>query len=354
MHRPLPKVVIDAKDRRLVEGSGAQDPVEIPRRDEVISRRAFRDDLAPLAQPDCTSCSTTAPNEHGRDGQIVCRRSALEFWAQRLKSRRVVVVAVNMRSRHAQLVESRRIDSAVLLKAVTTLGPELVEVPPGLGHADNRHAEVAAFQHRLQRREDFSCRPDHPWHRRTLGHPHAERSLFSPHVFRFFQVSAALVTPSPSRTANRRAARSVCCEPYGRGASCFQGSHWPSQSGALWRITTRSFQLGFRDRTSSAPPCPGSRSGQGVDVDAGPASRGRGSGLSGLTTFRAIIAPHTILSLAAVSLVSPISPITVARSHRWDRRPVRRRPGRQTQCSILEVSDKRGGDHCFARLARPG
>ena len=43
----------------------------------------------------------------------------------------------------------------MLLEAVTGPCPELVEVPAGLGYADDWHFEVATFQHRLQRREDL-------------------------------------------------------------------------------------------------------------------------------------------------------------------------------------------------------
>ena len=96
------------------------------------------------------------PEQHGRDGEVVRRplRGA-ELLADGLKRRRVVVVAVDVAQQAAQLVERRRIEPAVLLEAVVRPGPELVEVPTGLGHADDRHVEVAAFHHRLQRREDF-------------------------------------------------------------------------------------------------------------------------------------------------------------------------------------------------------
>ena len=43
----------------------------------------------------------------------------------------------------------------MFLQAVLGAGLELVQVPARLGHADDRHVEVAAFHHRLQRREDF-------------------------------------------------------------------------------------------------------------------------------------------------------------------------------------------------------
>ena len=35
---------------------------------------------------------------------------------------------------------------------------QLLEVPAALGHADDRHIEVAALDHRLQRREDLLVR----------------------------------------------------------------------------------------------------------------------------------------------------------------------------------------------------
>ena len=43
----------------------------------------------------------------------------------------------------------------MLLQALAAPGPELIEGPAGLGHADHRHVEVAALDHRLQRREDL-------------------------------------------------------------------------------------------------------------------------------------------------------------------------------------------------------
>ena len=78
-----------------------------------------------------------------------------ERGADGLKRGRVIVVAVHIAQQAAQPVTRRRIDAPVVLEAVTGPGPELVEVPAGLGHADDRHVEMAAFRYRLQRREDF-------------------------------------------------------------------------------------------------------------------------------------------------------------------------------------------------------
>ena len=46
----------------------------------------------------------------------------------------------------------------MLFETVLRPGLELIEIPARLGHADDRHVEVAAFHHRLQRREDLLVR----------------------------------------------------------------------------------------------------------------------------------------------------------------------------------------------------
>src|SRR5262249_55993240 len=46
----------------------------------------------------------------------------------------------------------------VVLEAVLGPGLELLEVPARLGHADDRHVQVAALLHRLKRREDLLVR----------------------------------------------------------------------------------------------------------------------------------------------------------------------------------------------------
>src|SRR5213083_1328277 len=47
VHRPLPEVVVDPEDRRLVESS-EQNPVELPRGSDVVAERLLDDDAAAL------------------------------------------------------------------------------------------------------------------------------------------------------------------------------------------------------------------------------------------------------------------------------------------------------------------
>ncbi len=73
---------------------------------------------------------------------------------------------------------------------------QLVKVPAGLGDANDRHIEVATFDHRLQRREDFLVRqvPGRAEENQSIGLDitHGVASL----PCRFFQVSAELITHS--------------------------------------------------------------------------------------------------------------------------------------------------------------
>ena len=112
---------------------------------------------APLVQPALASCSTTSSNTDGRDGEVVRRplRGA-ELLADGLERCRIVVVAVHITQQSGELLERSRIDpAAVLLEAVACTRLELVQVPAGLGHADDGHVEVAALEHRLQRGKDL-------------------------------------------------------------------------------------------------------------------------------------------------------------------------------------------------------
>ena len=96
--------------------------------------------------------------EHARrDGQVVGRAAGrAELLAQRREGGVVVVVAVDVAQQLQQLLEGRLVDAAAVLgEAVAGALAQLLERPARLGDADDRHREVAAADHRLQRREDL-------------------------------------------------------------------------------------------------------------------------------------------------------------------------------------------------------
>src|SRR3989449_6686006 len=97
--------------------------------------------------------------QHGWDGEIVRRPpGGAELFADGLECRQVLVVAIDVAQQAAQRGERRGIEPTVLLEAVLGARLELFELPAGLRHADDRHVEVAAFHHRLQRRKDLLVR----------------------------------------------------------------------------------------------------------------------------------------------------------------------------------------------------
>src|SRR5215469_8302397 len=80
----------------------------------------------------------------------------VEFLADRLEGSCVFIVTTNIAQQAAQLVEGHRIDpAAVFLDAVFRARSELIDIPTRLRYPDNRHVEVAPFNHRLERRKDF-------------------------------------------------------------------------------------------------------------------------------------------------------------------------------------------------------
>src|SRR5690242_4839024 len=94
--------------------------------------------------------------ERGRDGQVMRRPlRSVEFFADRLKRAGIVVVAVYVTQQSAQLLKSRRIDSAVFLEAFLSPRSKLLEVPAGFGDTDDRHVEMTALDRRLQRRKNL-------------------------------------------------------------------------------------------------------------------------------------------------------------------------------------------------------
>jgi hypothetical protein len=149
--------VIDPEDRCLVEGS-EQDAVERPRGDDVVAERLLDDDArvrrAPLGE-----LLHDQLEQHGRDGEVVQRPpGGTQLSADGLKRRGVPVVAVDVAQQAAQRAERRGIDAAVLVEAVLGASLELFKIPAGLRHADDRHVEVAALHHCLQRGKDLLVR----------------------------------------------------------------------------------------------------------------------------------------------------------------------------------------------------
>ncbi len=153
--RALAQVVVDPEDVALRERA-EQDAIQIARRGQVVAERLLDDDARARGATGVRQLLDDRSEQHRRDGQIVRRmRDAGELAAQRRERRRIAVVAVDVAQPGAQPGEGVAVQPAVFLDAVLRPRPQLVERPARLGHADDRHVQLPAPGHRLERRKDL-------------------------------------------------------------------------------------------------------------------------------------------------------------------------------------------------------
>ena len=130
------------KMQRLGKGP-QQNVVQFLRRGEVVAEWFLDDDACALGAARLRQLLDDVFEEQRRNRQVM--RGMLrvaQLLAKRLEGRIVAVVAVDVAQQAAELVQRRRIEAAMLLQAVLGAGLELIEVPAGLGDADDRHVEV--------------------------------------------------------------------------------------------------------------------------------------------------------------------------------------------------------------------
>ena len=158
LHRLLAEVVIDTEDVHLGK-YGKERPVERLRGGQVTTERLLRHDAATSGAAGATELLDHGRRQTRRNGEVVqgpLRRAQLA--TQEIERRRVLVVAVHIAEQGRKLVEGGAVDAAVLLQAVLGSCFQLVEVPACFGHADDRHVQMTALHHRLERRKDLLVR----------------------------------------------------------------------------------------------------------------------------------------------------------------------------------------------------
>ena len=154
-NRPLSKVMVDAKDVALSK-SREQNPIEILRRRQITPKglldnhpgtlcaAGFRQMLDHRSKQRAAEWPDNAPDAEPPSS-----------FAKRVEGCAVCVIAIDITEQAAQLFESCGIKPSVFLQAIFSPSAKLFEVPTRFRDADHRDIEVTAFDHRLQRGEDF-------------------------------------------------------------------------------------------------------------------------------------------------------------------------------------------------------
>src|SRR4029453_6198873 len=130
MHRSLAEVMVDAKDRCLVEGT-EQNLVEFLCGGAVVTEGFFNDDASAFSAVRLRQLFHDQTEQRRWDSEVGRRPlCGAQLLANGLKGRRVLVVTVNIVEQAGQLVESSAVESAaVLLDAIPRPRAELLKVP---------------------------------------------------------------------------------------------------------------------------------------------------------------------------------------------------------------------------------
>ena len=158
LDRFLSKEVIDAANRRLRKELMDR-AVQRLRRREIAAERFFDNNPSVFCAFGFgkTFCN---PSEHARgDSEIMQRPLRIdERLMQAVVRGLIVVIAVDVLKTRSQFSEGIGVESAVLLDAVASPVLQLIQVPAGLRHSDDRHIQVATLDHCLQRRKNLLVR----------------------------------------------------------------------------------------------------------------------------------------------------------------------------------------------------
>jgi hypothetical protein len=116
MHRPFAEVMIDAKDRAFIE-TAEQRAVERLRRRKVSAEGFFDNDASTLSTAQLRQMFDYSSEQKRWNSQIMgWALGPLQRLVKRLECCSVSIVTINVPQQPAQLVESRWIEPAVLLR----------------------------------------------------------------------------------------------------------------------------------------------------------------------------------------------------------------------------------------------
>jgi hypothetical protein len=156
--RGLSEVVFDPIDVVFVEYF-VDRAVQRSSGSEAAAERLLDDQAAPARAGRSTELFDDDSERARRHSEVVGRPvAAAQRTAELLERRCVAVVAVDVAERSQQPVHPIAIGRAVALDALFGACAQLIQRPAGFGHRDDRHVEMPAPRHAVQRRKDCLVR----------------------------------------------------------------------------------------------------------------------------------------------------------------------------------------------------
>ena len=133
-----------------------QQAVQCARRCAVVAERLLDHQTRVLGAARLRQRLRHGREQAWRHREIVQRPLRLtKLLAQLGEGRGIVVVAVDIAQQRHQPLLRLRVRAAVMLQAVCRACLQLIQVPPGLGDADDRHVQSLVAHQTQQRREDL-------------------------------------------------------------------------------------------------------------------------------------------------------------------------------------------------------
>src|SRR5579862_4993814 len=147
--------MIDAIDGALGEDL-VQRAIQLQRSLQVVAEGLLDDGARIVRASRLLQAERDGAKEAGRHREVVQRRLRLaELLAQFRESRRVAIVAVDIAQQLLHLLPRDLIESAMMLQAVLGALLKLVQVPSGLGNADDGDVHALITNQVLQRGKDL-------------------------------------------------------------------------------------------------------------------------------------------------------------------------------------------------------
>jgi hypothetical protein len=192
LDRVLAQVVVDAEDRRLLEGI-VQRSIERPSRFEVAAEGLLDHDARPCRAAGATQALDDRREGARRDGQVVAGTLCVaERLAQALEDRRVRIVPAYVAEQPGQLLEGLGVDPApVLFDAGVGARLDSLQVPVLAADRNDGNFEPLALYHRVEGGKDLLVgevpgrAEEHQGVRSALRHgiPPPARRVHSPSTF---------------------------------------------------------------------------------------------------------------------------------------------------------------------------